>query len=583
MKPREEDRGAWIELLRPAWPHRHRIARGALVGFAQSGVLLLVPWLAGRLAQGIVSDGGRELRPDLSTAAGLLALFGIHAVASYRSQYLIGSTEAEIAGELRDRIYERLQSLPLRWFQNRPLGDLLAVAATDVPALAAFAARAPVGILPLAVTLLGALVMMARIDLAIALVCALVFPPAYVAIRWLGRSILPLSRGVVEAHGQLFALLEENLEHLLVIKSFAREDAESRRHRDVNGRFRELYLRQLRSELRLAPVTRSLAAGAAVGIVLCAAHGGFGAVLPPGELVALLLYAALISRPVEAAANLYTQVQEARAARERVESIWREAPEARGATGLAPRPEPASIEFRDVSFAYAGRPPALRGLTLRIEPRERVALVGPNGSGKTTLAHLLLRLHEGWEGEVLVDGCDVRARDLASLRRQIGFAPQRVQLFNRSIRENIAFGRPDASPEAIEEAADRAGARAFIEALPEGYQTRVGEGGVKLSGGQGQRIALARALLTDPPILVLDEAMSMLDPDGERAFLERNLDWLRQRTVLFITHRPSSLHFADRVVAMREGRPQERAPAHTGRRTGADRTRRPERPWSHAT
>jgi ABC-type multidrug transport system fused ATPase/permease subunit len=273
-------------------------------------------------------------------------------------------------------------------------------------------------------------------------------------------------------------------------------------------------------------------------------------------------------------------VQQARAARERVVSIWREAPEWRGAEEVGARPEPGSIELRDVSFAYAGRPPALRGLSLRIEPGQLVALVGPNGSGKTTLARLLLRLHDGWRGDVLVDGADVRTRDLAALRREIGLAPQRVQLFDRSVRENIGFGRPDASFEAIVQAAKRVGAHAFIEALPEGYETRVGEGGVKLSGGQGQRIALARALLTDPPILVLDEATSMLDPDGELSFLERNRDWLRRRTVLLITHRPSSLRVADRIIEIRDGKAYERTRAHISYASGSQRIERLERPWS---
>jgi len=207
-----------------------------------------------------------------------------------------------------------------------------------------------------------------------------------------------------------------------------------------------------------------------------------------------------------------------------------------------------------VTFGYEGRTRALDNVDLRIPAGEWVAIVGPNGAGKSTVAHLLMRLHDPASGSITIDGTDIATVSLASLRGQIGVVPQHVMLFNATVRDNIAYGRLDPDPAAIEAAARAARAHDFIVALPQGYETVVGDRGVRLSGGQQQRLALARALLKDPPILILDEATAMFDPEGEAEFLAACGDTLRARTVIFITHRPASLGVVDRIVHMRDGR-----------------------------
>jgi subfamily B ATP-binding cassette protein MsbA len=217
-------------------------------------------------------------------------------------------------------------------------------------------------------------------------------------------------------------------------------------------------------------------------------------------------------------------------------------------------PVQGDVSFEGVTFSYPGRPPALRDVELHVPAGETVAIVGPNGAGKSTLAHLLTRLHEPSKGRITIDGIDIAAVSLASLRSQIGVVPQHVLLFNGTIYDNIAYGRPAPTPEEVEAASRSARAHEFIVALPQGYNTIIGDHGVRLSGGQRQRVALARAVLKDPPILILDEATAMFDPEGEREFLEACRDVLNKRTVLLITHRPASLAVADRALRMENGK-----------------------------
>jgi subfamily B ATP-binding cassette protein MsbA len=220
------------------------------------------------------------------------------------------------------------------------------------------------------------------------------------------------------------------------------------------------------------------------------------------------------------------------------------------------------VRWEGVHFGYPGREPVLTGLDLEIQAGETLALTGENGSGKSTLIHLLMRFADPDRGRVLVDGTDIRGVSIPSLRGQIGLVAQHVLLLNGTVGENIAYGRPDATEAEIEAAARSAQADAFIRRLPQGYDTLIGDQGIRLSGGQRQRIALARALLKDPPILVLDEATAMFDPEGELAFIEDCRAVLAQRTVILITHRPASLALADRIVVLRDGRVISDAPSH---------------------
>jgi len=271
-------------------------------------------------------------------------------------------------------------------------------------------------------------------------------------------------------------------------------------------------------------------------------------------MVSLLLYSALLTRPVSGMAGVYGSIQTARGAAQRLLEVFAVQPEPDDA-GASPLPVlRGQVRFEGVHFGYPGRPKVLDGIDLSIEAGETVALTGANGSGKSTIVHLLMRFTDPDRGRILMDGTDIRQASISSLRGQIGLVAQNVLLLNGTIRENIAYGRPDADQHSIEAAAQIALADEFVRQLPEGYDTLIGDQGIRLSGGQRQRLALARALLTDPPILILDEATAMFDPSGELAFIEECKEILEQRTVILITHRPASLALADRVLALKGGR-----------------------------
>jgi len=378
-------------------------------------------------------------------------------------------------------------------------------------------------------------------------------PLFYLVLKIAGRRMRPLSRQVQEEYASAIAMAEENLGMLPAIKTFTREVRESARYRAQIERIFALNVKQRRIYAALEPLVQLIAAAGVVLVLALASDDLAAGRLAPAQLVSFLLYAALLTRPVAELADVYGQTQMARGACARLREAMDALPEPAADAGVSLVCRGGEIAFRGLCFAYDGRAPTLQGLDLHVAAGETLAIVGPNGAGKSTLAHLLMRLHPPASGQILIDGTDIATVSLASLRSQIGVVPQHVLLFNATVRENIAYGRLDPSQAQIETAAKAARAHEFIVGLPQGYDTPIGDRGVRLSGGQQQRLALARALLKNPPILILDEATAMFDPEGEIEFLQVCRDKFHQRTVLLITHRPASLAVADRIVRMERG------------------------------
>lgn len=537
-------------LLGYAMPYRNSLALAAALMLTETAAALSLPWLGGMFAERILT--GETATTDTILAA-LLALFACQGILKFGSSYLMGRTSAQILADLRIRVYEHLQALPLGFYHERRHGDVLALVTYEVAQLAGFITGTLLPAGPLLLMAAGAVVLMFRMDALLAANVALMVPIFFLLLKIMGRQLRPLARRLQQADAMAVAIADENLAMLPAIKTFTREAAESARYARQISEVSILSTRQQRSYSMLEPAIHfSAAAAVIVFLWLASARLASGQMTPAG-LVSFLLYAALLTRPMGSLAGMYGQALMASGTLHRLRDVLAEPAEPIWQAGNALTSDRGDIEFRDIEFAYPGRSAVLSRLNLRITGGETVAITGENGAGKSTLAHLLMRLHEPQKGKILIDGVDTATVGLVSLRRQIGIVPQRVLLFNGTVRENIGYGRLDATPQAIEQAARAGQAHEFILALPKGYDTVIGDHGIKLSGGQQQRIALARALLKDPPILILDEATAMFDPQGEKSFIEDCHQTLARRTVIIITHRPASLALADRVVRLAEG------------------------------
>lgn len=533
---------------------------------AETVVSLSVPWFGGRFANDLLGGDQPSVRSLLLILAVLLTL---QAGLRIAGAYVFSKRATLILADIRTRLYDHIQALPLTFFQQRQQGAILSILSNDVAVLSGYLSGTLVGIVPMLVTIAGSVVFMLSIDVWMALFAAAAIPLFYVVLKLFGRGIRPLSRQLQEAYAQAFAVEEENLSMLPAIKTFTREATESKRYRDRVSDIVQLTLKQEWIESALGPGVRWLAA---LGVLLILWFGGdrlSAGQLGAGALVSFLLYTTLLTRPVGALADAYSRTQHARASVERLQTVLVEPTERYDPDApdlVAPH---GKIELFDVSFAYSNRPPVLQHFSFSVQARETVAITGENGAGKTTLVSLLMRLIEPQSGRILIDGVDISTVSLRSLRGHIAVVPQNVFLFNGTVADNIGYGLPQADTAAIVRAAGLSQADRFITALPNGYDTVVGDHGVRLSGGQRQRIALARALLKEPKILILDEATAMFDPEAEQHFLEDCRDVLRTRTVLLITHRPASLALADRVVHLSSGGEREQhSPRLTTTRQG---------------
>ncbi|HLF29410.1 MAG TPA: ABC transporter ATP-binding protein [Xanthomonadales bacterium] len=539
-------------LLQHITPRRGTLALIVVLLLASSVVALANPWIAGRLTQFILEPASSVVSLRFILLAWLGLLF-LRSLLNFATQYLVGITGQKMSTELRVRIYDHLQILPLEYFQARKSGDLLALLTKDAEYISTFITETLVQLLPLLMTFFGAMAIMVWLDPVIALLAAVLLPVYYLAMKIIGRRIRPLTRQWIDKWSGMVALVQENLSLVPAIKAFSREPVELQRFTVNNSELLGLARSQIFIHAIMSP-TIAFLAGAGLLLLLWVGLGHIeSGQLEPADLVSLLLYAMLLTQPISGLAGVYGQVMLTRGAAERLLDFFAVNPEPLTSGGPPLLIKLGKIEFEHIRFAYPGRNPLFLDLDLVIEAGETIAITGPNGAGKSTLAHLLMRFMEPNNGRILIDGQDISKVDLISLRRQIGLVSQHTLLLNGTIAENICYGNPNASEAEMKKAAMAARADEFIKALPEGYATLIGDQGVRLSGGQRQRLSLARTLLKNPPILILDEATAMFDPDGERDFLKESELLFHARTVIMITHRPASLALADRTVRLHGG------------------------------
>lgn len=514
---------------------------------AESAVLLSIPFAAGQVAETLVDANGasQSINWLLSAVLGLLTVQTLLRIANAN---VLGVATARMLASLRTRLYEHMQSLPISFFHSRKQGDILSVVMYDVGVVSSYLSGTLTTTFTQMITLAGSLVLMWRLDPRLTAMALALVPLFYLLLKIFGRRLRPLAAAEAEAHAEMFAVAEENITMMPAIKSFTREAFETARYTQASNRLLDLEIRQQRIQSALGPGTQWLASLGVLGVLWLAQDQIRAGTLSAGGLVAFLMYSVALTRPVSGMADFYGRTQHMRAALGRVLAVLDTQPEFVTA-GLPDLPPcTGAVEFRDVSFKYPDRAPVLSAFNLSVRAGETVAITGENGAGKSTLMHLLLRFQAPSSGAILIDGVDISGINLPSLREHIALVPQFTLLFNGTVFDNVAYGRIGASTAEVVNAAQLGQAHDFILALPQGYDTLVGDQGVRLSGGQRQRIALARALLKNAPILILDEATAMFDSASEMSFIEECRDSMRNRTVILITHRPASLALANRVI-----------------------------------
>jgi subfamily B ATP-binding cassette protein MsbA len=492
-------------------------------------------------------------------AVGLVVLFSVQAVLNYAQTYLLSAVGERVVAGLRSELFAKLLDMPPGFFAERRTGELTSRLTTDIGLLQGVLSHQIAEFSRQLLALIGGVVLLTLMQPRLTLTAIGVVPLVIGSALFFGRRLRRMTVGVQDKVAEATAVAEEAFSQIRTVQSFVQEPAE-------RARYGERIAASVKAALIRAQVRGVffgvLTFSTFVGIVFVLWQGGLLVLegqLTPGELVQFLLYTITIAAAIGALASFFSSYQEAVGAAERVFEILETSP-----TITDPdlpmelsSPVRGSVHFEKVSFRYQRSPSLpwiLEDVDLHCRPGEVLALVGPSGGGKTTLVSLLPRFWDVDRGRVLLDGIDVRNLRLADLRAAIGIVPQDPALFSGSVRENIAYARPAAARDEVESAARAAHAHEFIERLPEGYDTLVGERGVKLSGGQRQRIAIARAILKNPAVLILDEATSNLDNESERLIEDALGKLLVGRTTLIIAHRLSTVRRADRLVVLDHGR-----------------------------
>jgi ATP-binding cassette subfamily B protein len=551
-------------LMRYARPHRRQVWAASACSVVNKLFDLAPEALIG-IAVDVVVRGGDSLiaswgfpdpRQQLVVLAAItFVVWLLESLFEYLYGVLWRNLAQTVQHELRLRGYAHLQELDLAYFEERSTGGLLSILGDDVNQLERFLDRGANEIIQVVTTVLvvgGAFFVMAP---EVAWMAMLPMPfVVWGSIRF-QRTLEPLYAAVREKAGAVNARLASNLSGVTTIKAYAAEEHEIRRVEADSQGYRDANGRAIRYSAAFVPLIRILIL---VGFTGTLVFGGFQVLdgaLAVGTYSFLVYITQRLLWPLTRLGETLDQYQRAMASTRRIFGVLDTPVEAHaGHHALPAGTVRGAVEMRDVTFAYRGREPVLRDFSLHIAPGETVAVVGPTGSGKSTLVKLLLRLYELDAGAVRVDGVDIREIRLDDLRKAVGLVSQEVFLFPGTVRENIAYGSFGATPEQVERAARLAEAHDFVTALPQGYETVVGERGQKLSGGQRQRIAIARAILKDPPILVLDEATSAVDNETEAA-IQRSLEHIsRDRTTIAIAHRLSTVRGAHRIYVMEHGR-----------------------------
>ncbi len=558
-----------LKLVRPYWKWLVVVAIAMVV---ETATALATPWPLKVVLDSVFASqplppglgwllGGSPGRNALLNAAvaATVVLALLQAASAYLNAYYTVSIGQWIAHDLRQGVYAHLQRLSMSYYDRHQVGPLISTITEDIDAVQDFVSTSLLDLVIDSLTILGMLAVMFALDWRFTLVAVAVTPLLGLFVFRLRATIRTATHDVRRRQSELVSIVQEGLGAIRVVKAFAQGSFERQRlsAKSLESVQAALYARRVRS--LLGPVVTSLVAIGTAAVLWFGAHQVMEGAMTAGALVVFLTYLGRLFRPIQAVARAGTNIAQATVGLERVRTVLDaderlpRSPHARPLGPVAGR-----VEFRGVTFGYDAARPVLEDVSFLAEPGQLVGLVGASGSGKSTLVGLIPRFYDAQAGAVLVDGTDVREVTIRSLRRQIGFVLQETQLFYAPVWQNIAYGNPDATRDQVIAAARLAQAHDFIEALPEGYDTVVGQGGLPLSGGQRQRVGIARALVRDAPILILDEPTSGLDTASERLVFEGLRQLRRGRTTFVIAHRLTTVRDADLILVMDAGRIAER-------------------------
>jgi len=540
-----------LPYLRPYWPV---LVLGGVLALFVSGAEALIAWLVKPAMDDIFLK--RDVTMLRIIPLALLGAYLLKGGGRFGQSYLMASVGERVIARIRRELYAHIQSMPLSFFASLHSAELMTRVVTDVNRLARLSSTVLVMAVRHVGTICALLTVMFLREWVLAFIAIAVFPIVGVAVRTIGRKLYKINRRTQQKIAELNVVLQESFTGSKIVKAFGREGLEQQRFNSVNDRLLGLALKDRRVDEMAEPLMEVLGALAIMGALWYGGYQVISGALTPGEFFSFTAAVVLLYGPVRQLSRMVNTVQQSIASVERVFEILDTPPAIVDAPGAHTLPTfTGSIEFEGAGFRYPEAEDwALQDITLTVRKGELVAFVGMSGAGKTTLMELLPRFHDVTTGRITLDGHDLREVTVDSLRALIGIVTQDTFLFHDSVEYNIAYGKAGATPAEVERAARQAQAHDFVAALPQGYATSVGERGVKISGGQAQRLAIARAFLKDPPILILDEATSDLDAESEFLVQQALSELMKGRTVLVIAHRLATVKHADRVVVVHAGR-----------------------------
>ena len=540
------------KLFKYVKPYWKQMVLAAISLTIWSAISLALPYATRFLIDSVFVSYSRQALNQITLV--MFGLFIFQAVLGYGQNYLINFLGQRVIADLRLAIQQHLLYLPLRFFAESQVGEIVSRVTNDVTTLQVVLTETPISLLRQVVTIVGGITLMALMNWQLTLLIFVIIPPIIFLAIFFGRRVERLSTLIQDRLASAVSALEESISGIRVVKSFTQEPYEENRFKN---RIEKTFTSTMdRTRLRAAFIPLVSLLGFAAVTIIMWVGGQFvlNQTLTPGELVAFLIYMIMVAGPLGEFASVYTRIREAIGAADRIFEIMETSSEPIQADEARPLPPiEGRVVFHNVSFSYEPDDPVLKDINLVVEPSEVIALVGPSGVGKTTMVNLIPRFFDPTQGSIEIDGHPITAVSLNSLRSQIGLVPQETFLFGGTIMDNIAYGDPNSSQEEIVAAAKAAYAHNFIKDLPTGYDTEVGERGVRLSAGQRQRIAIARALLKNPRILILDEATSALDSESEQMVQKALQILMENRTTFVIAHRLSTIKNADRILVLKDG------------------------------